>query len=200
VRNACTRAGDRADRKRFKLARDVRAVEEGVRRELNVRELKPVLYEWHRLSQPFLDPAKTRDDQLAMFLKELAKVRVPTGGRETLTKALESISKLSNSELPLILAYSDAPEEWRRIAALHRELSRLCANGTYFLSYRDAAQAYDGLSHQSAYDITFALVRFGVIKIVRKGKAGLKSRKAAEFRYLLPHESVAEDDDEGLII
>jgi hypothetical protein len=132
-----------------------------------------------------------------MFLKELAKVRVPTGGRETLTKALESISKLSNSELPLIPAYSDAPEEWRRIAALHRELSRLCANGTYFLSYRDAAKAYDGLSHQSAYDITFALVRFGVIKIVSKGKAGLNSGKAAEFRYLLPQSATGAEEDDG---
>jgi hypothetical protein len=42
------------------------------------------------------------------------------------------------------------------------------------------------LSHQEAYNITGALVRLGVIKVVRKGKAGLNSGKAAEFRYLLP--------------
>ena len=36
--------------------------------------------------------------------------------------------------------------------------------------------------------MTLALVRVGLIEIVRKGKAGLNSRKAAEFRYLLPEE------------
>ena len=91
----------------------------------------------------------------------------------------------------------DAPESWRRILALHRELSRLCANGTYFLAYRDTAKVCDGLSHQRAYDITFALARLGVIKIVRKGRAGLNGGKAAEFRWLLPKtESAEEDDDE----
>jgi hypothetical protein len=36
---------------------------------------------------------------------------------------------------------------------------------------------------------------FGVIKMVSKGKAGSNSRKAAEFRYLLPEtESNGEED------
>jgi hypothetical protein len=39
----------------------------------------------------------------------------------------------------------------------------------------------------------------GVIKIVSKGKAGLDSRKAVGFRYLLSQsENGAEEDDEGL--
>jgi hypothetical protein len=42
------------------------------------------------------------------------------------------------------------------------------------------------LTSSSAHTITLALDRFGVIKIVSKGKAGLNSRKAAQFRYLLP--------------
>jgi hypothetical protein len=79
-------------------------------------------------------------------------------------------------------------------------MSSLCEGKIYFLSYRDAAKVCDGLSHQEAHEITYGLVTLGVIEIVRKGKAGLKSRKAAEFRYLWPHESVAENHDEGLII
>jgi hypothetical protein len=67
----------------------------------------------------------------------------------------------------------------------------------YFLSYRDAAKACKELDHQSTHTITLALARVGVIEIVSKGKAGLKIRKAAEFRYLLPEpESAEEDDDE----
>src|SRR6266403_3912772 len=47
----------------------------------------------------------------------------------------------------------------------------------------DAAKVCDGLSHQFAHAITFALARLGVIKIVRKGQARLDGGQAAEFRY-----------------
>jgi hypothetical protein len=130
-----------------------------------------VFNEWYRLSQPFLDPGKTRDDYLAAFLAELGKVRVPTGDGDTLKKALEHVSTLSVSELPVIPDYVDAPESWRRIAALHRELSRRSTNKnkTYFLSCRDAASVFPSLSHQKAYTINLALAELGVVKIVRTG-------------------------------
>jgi hypothetical protein len=115
-----------------------------------------------------------------MILAELQKVRVPTG-EGTLTNALENVEKLSLAELPMMPGYPGAPENCRRIAALHRELSRLCGGGIYFLSYRDAAEVYDGLSHQEAHTLTFALARLGVITIESKGKAGLKGKEAAEF-------------------
>jgi hypothetical protein len=70
------------------------------------------------------------------------------------------------------------------LLALHWELSSRSTrkNKTYFLSYRDAAKAHNGLSHQLAYDITLAFDRLGIIKIVDKGKAGANGGKAAEFR------------------
>ncbi len=185
ARNACTCARDVVAKNRFKLARDVSAFEKQIGEKLSNEELVQVLTEWHRLSQPFLNPKETRNDHLTEFLAELQKVRVPTG-EGALTKALENVEKLSLAELPMIPGYPGAPENWRRLAALHRELSRLCGRGIYFLSYRDAAKAYDGLSHQEAHTITLALARLGVIKIESKGKAGLKGREAAEFRYLLP--------------
>jgi len=198
VRNACTSEDDSAGRKRFKLARDVRAVEKRIGRELTTAELMLASDQWYWLSQGFLDSGETREDHFGMFLAELTKVRIPTGEGDTLKKALECVSNLSFSELPVISGYPGAPESWRRIAALHCELSRLCANGKYFLSYRDAAKAYDGLSAQSAYNITLALARLGVIKIFRKGRAGLNTGKAAEFRYLLSQsENGAEEDDAG---
>jgi hypothetical protein len=184
ARNACTERST-ARKRRFKLLRDLRAVEKGIGRELDSAELTIAFDEWHRLSLRFLDPAKARDDYLAAFLAELGKVRVPTSEGDTLNKAREAVSKLAPSELPVIPGMPEAPESWRRLAALHCELSRLCANGIYFLSYRDAAKAYDGLSPQSAYNITLALARLGVIKILCKGKARSSGGKAAEFRYLL---------------
>jgi hypothetical protein len=160
ARNACTRTGDTAGRKRFKLARDIRAVDKGIGRELSIDELMIAFDEWHRLSQPFLDPAKTRDDYWIAFLAELEKVRVPTG-EGTLTKALDHVSKLSLDQLPVIPGYANAPKKCRRLVALHRELSRLCANAEYFLSYRDAAKACKGLSHQEAHTITGGLFGSG---------------------------------------
>jgi hypothetical protein len=121
-----------------------------------------------------------------MFLAELAKVRVPTSEGDTINLALESVSKLSDSDLPVIPRYRDARKPWRKLAALHREMSRLRGNNIYFLSYRDAAKACNELNHQSAHTITLALERVGVIQIVRKGRAGPNGGKAAEFRYLLP--------------
>jgi hypothetical protein len=196
ARNACTERNT-ARKRRWQLVRDLRALEKGIGRELIIGELMVVFGEWHRLSRPFLDPAKTQDEYLAMFLAELRKVRVPTGEGDTIRKALEAVSKLADSELPMIPGMPDAPESWRRLAALHRELSRLAANGTYFLSYRDAAKVCDGLSHQFAHTITFALARLGVIKIVRKGRARLNGGKAAEFRYLLSQTENGAEDDEG---
>jgi hypothetical protein len=184
-RNACTRAEDVPEKKRFKLARDMKAVEKRIGRDLTLAEIKRTCDKWEGASTPFLG-WDDDDHHFTKLLAELTKVRVPTGEGETLNKALETVSKLSLSQLPMIPDYADAPENWRRIAALHRELSRLCGGKTYFLSYRDAAKACDGLSHQEAHAITFALDRLNVIKIVRKGKPGLNSGKAAEFRYLLP--------------
>jgi hypothetical protein len=69
------------------------------------------------------------------------------------------------------------------------------------LAYRDAARVFDGMSHQEAHAITGALETLGVIKIVSKGKAGLTSGKAAEFRYLSAENgNVAEEEDEGFVL
>src|SRR4029453_9068114 len=51
----------------WQLARDLRALEKQSGRKLSNSELMLVFDEWHRLSQPFLDPAKL-DDYLAAFL------------------------------------------------------------------------------------------------------------------------------------
>jgi hypothetical protein len=197
ARNACAERNT-ARKRRWKLARDLRAVEKGIGRELNIGELMPAFNEWHRVSQPFLDPGETRDDHLASFLAELRKVRVPTGEGDTLKKALEHVSTLPVSELPVIPGLPDAPESWRRIAAFHREVSRKSANKIYFLSCRDTAKAFPGLSHQTAYNINLALTRLGVLEIVRIGDAR-PNGKASTFRYILPQTKNGEAARDSMI-
>src|SRR4029453_14231992 len=197
-RNACTRAGDRAERKRFKLARRVSGFLVKLGQKFYPPELKQVLSEWYRLSQPFLNPAEARNDHFIMFLAELAKVREPAREDHKLEKALENVSKLSLDQLPTIPSVPEKfREKYRRLAALHREMSRLCEGKIYFLSYCDVAKVCDGLSHQEAHAITYGLVPLGVIEIVRKGKAGLNSRKASGFRYLLPETENGTQEDDG---
>ena len=196
-RNACI-ARHTASKRRWQLLRDLKAFEKAIGRSLTNSELAPVCAEWHRRSGPFLDPSKTQLDYMAAFLVERKKVRVPTGEGETLKKALEAVSRLSLDQLPMIPEVPNAPEPWRRIAALHQELSRRSANGTYFLSCRDAAKAHKGLTPQTAYNTTLALAELGVIEIVHRGRPGTKARKAAEFRYLLSETESADDEDSRL--
>ena len=180
VHNACTQLNT-ARTRRFKLLRDLKAVQKQIGRKLKAAELETAFYEWYRLSLSFLDPAKTRDDYDAKFLSEFAKVRFATG-EGTLATALENVAKLSPDQLPIIAGKPNAPASWRRLLALHYELARLRAKPRYFLSYRDAAKVFDGMTHQQAFDITGTLFTLGMIDFVSKGKAGLNSGKAAEFR------------------
>jgi hypothetical protein len=183
--------------RRFQLLRDLKAVELrwGA---LDTTELMLTFEEWYRLSKPFLDSQKTRDDYLAAFLAEFGKVRVPTGEGQTIQDALAYVSRLSSSKLPVIPDMLDPPESWRRIAALHRDLSRRSANGIHFLTCRDTAKAFLGLSHQTAYNINLALAQLGVIEIVDRGDARPTRGRASQFRYLLPKTDYAADEsDEG---
>jgi hypothetical protein len=189
-RNACTERNT-ARKRCWQLLRDLKAVEKGAGRELTIDELMVAFDEWHSLSASFLDPAKTRDYYLAKFFAQLAKVRVPTGEGDTLNKALEAVSKLTDSELPEIPGLRDTPESFRRVAALHREMSRLSGSKTYFLSCRDSAKAFPGLIYQQAYSINLGLVELDVIKIVCPGEHR-EGGKATEFRYLLPEDGNGE--------
>jgi hypothetical protein len=176
------------------------AVEQRIGRKLSIPERRLTFNQWHRLSQPFLDPQKTADDYFAAFLSERGKVRVPTG-QGAITNALQNVSKLSDSDVPLIPDYPDAPPGWRRILALHRELWRCSGDKTYFLTCRDAAKAVPGLSYQKAYDINCALAELGAVKIERVGDARPNGGKASEFRYLLSEgENGTQEDDGGFEI
>lgn len=164
--------------KRWQMARDARAVELAIARELTITELTLMLDEWCRLS--ILDSRK-RDDHLAAFLVEVRKVRVATGEGDTIDKAVDRVSKLCSSELLQISGIPNAPETWRRVATMHREMFRLVGGNVYFLSCRDSARACPGLSHQTANYINSILVKQGVIKILCAGDA----HRANRYQYLL---------------
>jgi hypothetical protein len=165
-------------------------LEKRIGRKLTPTDVRIASDEWERISLPFLD--WNGDDHFAMLVAEVTKVRVPTGEGDTFNKALEAVLKLPDDDLPVIPGHPHARKAMRKLAAIHREMSHLCDGRVYFLSYRDAANVCDELNPSSTHSITLALDRFGVIKIVSRGKAGPNSRKAAEFRYLLSENGNAE--------
>ena len=131
-----------ARKRRWQLARDVRAVEKRSGRPLRNGELMQVLNEWHRLSQPFLDPQKTRDDYLAAFLAGLRKVQACRQAKAT--RSTKRVKPFRNCRARNCRSYPgcrNAPERWRRLAALHRELFQRTGGNTYFLTCRDTAKA-----------------------------------------------------------
>jgi hypothetical protein len=195
-RNACT-GNEPPEKHSWQLAREIRAVAKRLDRKLIVVELMQTFDEWHRVSESFLEPKKLREDYWTEFLAHVQKVRVPTG-EGAIAEALETVSKLTEAELPIVPGYCNGLKP-RKIMALHSELSRRSRNKDkrYFLSYRDAAMVCDGLSHQEAHTITLSLVSVGVIDIVSKGKPGLNSGEAAEFRYLLSQTENGAAEDAG---
>jgi hypothetical protein len=100
MRNACTSADDVPDKKRFKLARDLAAVQKRIGRDLTLGEIKRTCDKWEVACTPFV--GWDDEDHFAKFLAELTKVRVPTGEGDTLNKALEAVFSLSLSQLPEI--------------------------------------------------------------------------------------------------
>jgi hypothetical protein len=109
------------------------------------------------------------------------------------------VLKLPVSNLPVIPGMPNAPENLRRVAALHRELSRRSTRKDkgYFLGCRDAAKTYPGLSKSEAAIINHALVQAGVIQVLRPGEQ-IPGGLAAEFRYLLPETESSDEEDSGL--
>jgi hypothetical protein len=187
--NECTSAKDGL----WQFARDLRGVQNQLGRKLSNSELNLAFEEWYRRSESFLDSAKSSDDYLEAFLAKLGKVHTPTGEGDRLNKALATVAKLSVDELPTIPGMSNAPERLRRGAALHRELFRLRGVKTYFLTCRDTAKLFPGLSHQAAWNMNDALAQLGVIEVVRAGDPHPGGR-ATQYRYLLPQDGNAEKE------
>src|SRR6516225_7386115 len=199
AKNACT-PGCSVSKRQFKLARGLKGFARRTGHQLTPAEIRIASDEWCRLSEPLLDPEKSPEDYFISLLAQITKVQKPTG-EDTITEALDAVAKLSESELPTIPKWPDAPENVRRVVAVHRELHRRSTepDKRYFLDYRHAAAAGKGLTPSKAHDITSVLPDFGVIEFVSKGKAGLFSGEAAVFQYLLAgSENGAAEDDGGL--
>ena len=183
-RCACSKKG--AERRaRFELARAVQGLEQCLGRELSFNEQVAAFNGWYKKGGEFMKGKY--DKQLALFLRERASVKKPRGGDIAFRRMVKTVAELPASELPVISGFEgDAPETWRRVAALHREKARQAKGGVYQLSCRDTANALEGWDHREAYALNDALAKAGVIEKVENGAVGKRKGVAARWRYLLP--------------
>ena len=182
---------------RYELARAVAGLQLCLGRQLSFDERATALNAWYEKSKVFT--MMEYDEQLALFMKELKTVKKPIGGDVAFRRMVQAVAKLPANELPVISAFKGAPEIWRRVAALHRELARQAKGGVYPLSSRDTASAL-GWEHQSAHALNDVLVELRVIEKAENGAAGKRKGVATKWCYLLPLYPIevgamADDDD-----
>jgi len=183
-RCACPKKGNER-RSRFELAREVRAFTQCLGRQLTFGEQVTAFNAWYEKGKPNMKTGY--DKQLAMFLREQACVKKPKGGDVAFRRIVQKVASLPASELPVISAFGgEAPESWRRIAALHCEKAKQAKGGNYELSSRDTASALEGWDHRDAHALNNALAEAGVIEKVENGAAGKRKGIATKWRYLLP--------------
>lgn len=162
----------------FKLVRAILAFEN--KGGSNIRnELFDV---WYEKSRGNLDPAKTSAEYRADYLRKFHKVRVVPGQNDTLNSAIKAALLEAPPEIP---GATDAPPDWRLVAAVCRELQRTAGVAPFFLSARSAAKIVGAIYPMIGQRILDAFVDFGVLKRHRIGDAR-PGGKASEFKYLLP--------------
>src|SRR5262249_10994588 len=126
---ACSKKGSER-RARFELARAVHGLEQCLGRGLSFDEQVTAFNAWYEEARAFMKGKY--DKQLALFLRERGSVKKPKGGDIAFRRMVKTVVELPDSELPVISAFEgDAPESWRRIAALHREKARQAKGGVY---------------------------------------------------------------------
>ena len=177
---------------RYELAREIKGFQERIRRELSYEEHKTVIKAWFSKST---NMEQNFDKHLAASLYEVTTVKKPKGGNGDFQRLVKTVSDTPVDKLPVIPREPDACEDWRRLAALHRELARRSKDGVYVLSLRDAASAIAGLDKDQVAHANTALVRLGVIEKVDSGAAGKRKGVAARWRYLLPPDDNAADEE-----
>lgn len=127
-----------------------------------------------------LDPAKSRDDYLAMFFAKAAKVKVPLG-RTLDWPAL--LVALNDRPLPPADIYQG--KEIRRLIGLCMLLQEFWGAAPFFIPCRKAGEVI-GVGHTTANIYLNGLVGAKVLELVSKGGLIKGQKVASRYRFKLP--------------
>jgi hypothetical protein len=132
----------------------------------------------------------------AAYLGAFEKVKTPMI-RNIIVTAISNVAGLGLRDLPDIPGYSLASGNYKRILALHREMSLLSGGKEYFLSRRSMQEVAHGkVNRYEVGNVCVLLEVYGQIKIVDRGKPRQGPGKgAARYRYIGPRQSNVATDD-----
>jgi hypothetical protein len=155
----------------FKLARDVRGVEQKRGKPLTVIQYKAIFGNWEDASRPFL---RKGHDYFTEFLAKLASVSMPKG--ETLGTALER-AKLRQPPSKV----SDVPNnDLRLLASLCRELQEMFRDEPIMLHQASLAKLFD-VSQQT---ISTWIRALKTLKVLKPAEAPIPKVRAARYYFI----------------
>jgi hypothetical protein len=181
-------------KKLFLLAQHLKGIEIEDGHVIPLMHVVVIAHKWHGASVQFLPPNMREETCTLALIKSMTQITKPT--IPIVFRALAALRNVPDKDLPVIPLAESFPVT-RRLAGLHREMSRLSAGGVYYLGERDATKAHPTLTRDMVRDGTGLLISEEVIACVQKGrpdKSG-KKRKASSYRYLRPD---GQPDDEDL--
>lgn len=161
------------ERRLFELARMLKAIPELAN--ISVKELKPVIQEWHRRSLPFIRTKPFTETWFA-FARAWPKVKFAAGD----DPINQAYAKALVSETPPGCDYD--VEGVVNLLKLCRELQSTAAEKPFFLDCRNAGRLL-GVNHTTAWRWLRGLTADGVIELVSQGSQA--SHKANEYRFLM---------------
>ena len=161
----------------FKFARAVKAFEMTTDARLPTKELPGAFGFWWALAKPTLPPETDREECLFLFVDAFAKAKTPLGSN-VINNAIESLAKTA----PPPEAERYESRRIKRLVHLCHELQKICGEGPFFLSVRDAARAIGCERFETAGTFLKGLVGDGILEAVELGKPGI--RRASRFRFV----------------
>jgi len=161
----------------FVFARALLAFEATTGIKLQPPDSKSAFTLWWSTAKPSLPADADFDEWRYVFEDARAKARCPLG-----TNALaEAIRRADNEPLPPQEAERCTSPKIKRLVAVCYYLQILAGDNPFFISVRDAAKITGIKSKDTAAAILNGLVHDDVLRLVVKGKPGV--RRATRFRF-----------------
>lgn len=153
------------------MARQLKAIPETSN--FDLKSLKPILREWHRLALPFIN-TKNFDETWADFANSWANVKFPAG-----QEPIQQIFNQAIAKPPPEAAGNYDSQELKELVALCLELQIAAGPMPFFLDCRTAGQLV-GVSHVVANKWLRLLCFEKVLEVAVPGRR----HRATEFRYI----------------
>ena len=168
-----------SNKRLFRLARGVKALEKVRGAVFPQPELHAILDAWYGQAVRFLREDQSRDEYWFEFLYGYDRVKYPFG-EGVVAQAWDRAQK----SLPPKIAEQFENPQTRLLVKLCRELQRGAGNAPFYLSCRTVAGLFHHATHTTGARWLYGMCRTKIIEEIEKG--GPNTNKASRYKYLHP--------------